>query len=55
MDFDRVKRVGIAAAYKGGIILRSYLGRLSSINKKGDIDLVTEADIGSERVIMRLY
>ena len=52
MDLERVKRVGIAAAYNGGTILRSYLGRLSSINKKGDIDLVTKADTGSERVII---
>ncbi len=52
MDLELVKRVGIAAAYKGGIILRSYLGNLSGINKKGDIDLVTEADIGSEKVII---
>ena len=55
MDPELVKRVGIAAAYKGGIILRSCLGKLSGINKKGkergrnnfpvpNIDLVTEAD-----------
>jgi len=54
MDLELVKRVGIAAAYKAGAILRSHLGRLSGINKKGDIDLVTEADIGSEKVIIEI-
>ncbi len=52
MDLELVKRVGIAAAYKAGAILRSHFGRLYGINKKGDIDLVTEADIGSEKVII---
>jgi len=52
MDLELVKRVGIAAAYRGGAILRSHLGRLCGINKKGDIDLVTEADIESEKVII---
>jgi len=51
MDLKLVKRVGIAAAYKGGKVLRSHLGRISKINKKGAIDLVTEADIESEKVI----
>ncbi len=52
MDLELVKRVGIAALYKGGSILRSYYGRISRIDKKGTIDLVTEADIGSEKVII---
>lgn len=52
MDLELVKRVGIAAAYKGGRVLRSLYGRISRIDKKGAIDLVTEADTGSEKVII---
>lgn len=53
MDFDHVRRVGVAAAFEGGGILRSCLGNLSSIGKKGAIDLVTEADVGSEKQIIQ--
>ncbi len=52
MDLELVKSIGIAAAYKGGRVLRSHLGRLSTINKKGSIDLVTKADTESEKVII---
>ncbi len=52
MDLEKVKRVGIAAAYQGAEILRSRFGRISQVDKKGGIDLVTEADIGSEEKIV---
>ena len=52
MNLEIVKRVGIAAAYKGAGVLLSHFGRISEINKKGAIDLVTKADIGSEKVII---
>ncbi|MGD8522174.1 MAG: inositol monophosphatase family protein [Desulfobacterales bacterium] len=52
MDLEKVKRVGIAAAYQGAEILRSRFGRISQVDKKGAIDLVTEADIGSEEKIV---
>ena len=52
MDFEYVRRIGVAAAFKGGSLLRSHLGKISHINKKGAIDLVTEADIGSEKRII---
>lgn len=52
MDLEFVKRVGIAAAYKGGEVLMSHYGKVSKIDKKGAIDLVTEADTESERVII---
>ena len=52
MNLERVKMIGIAAAHRGGEILRSYFGRISEINKKGDIDLFTEADTESEKVII---
>jgi len=52
MDLELVKRVGMAAAYKGGGVLMSHYGKVSRIDKKGAIDLVTEADTESERVII---
>lgn len=52
MDFELVKRVGIGAAYQSAEILRSYMGNISNIRKKGAIDLVTEADIASEKLIL---
>lgn len=52
MNLEFVKRVGIAAAYKGGNILRSHYGKINKIDKKGAIDLVTEADTESEKAII---
>lgn len=52
MDLELIKRTSIKAAYRGAGVLRSFLGRLSGIGKKGAIDLVTEADVNSEKVII---
>lgn len=52
MDTKTVKRVGLAAAYKGAEVLKSRFGRLNRIEKKGVIDLVTEADLESEKTII---
>lgn len=52
MDCDDIKRVAIGAAYKGGEVIRSCFGKLVGVDRKGSIDLVTEADIGSERAII---
>jgi myo-inositol-1(or 4)-monophosphatase len=52
MDLELVKRIGIAAAYKGGEVLMAHFGKISRIDKKGAIDLVTEADIESESAII---
>lgn len=52
MDLELIKRVGIGAAYRAGGVLQSYFGRTFAVNKKGAIDLVTEADIGSEKLII---
>ncbi|MFO7666648.1 MAG: inositol monophosphatase family protein [Desulfobacterales bacterium] len=52
MDLKLVKRVGIAAAYKGAEILRANFGKKSKIQKKGAKDLVTESDTESERLII---
>ena len=52
MDLELIKRLAVAAAYKGARAIMPFYGRLSKINKKGAIDLVTEADIGSEKIII---
>lgn len=52
MDLSLAKRVGIAAAYKGGNILSAHFGRITQVSKKGAIDLMTEADIASERAVV---
>jgi myo-inositol-1(or 4)-monophosphatase len=52
MDFERIKQIGIRAAYRGGDILRQHYGQLFAIRKKGAIDLVTTADIESEQAIV---
>lgn len=52
MDLELVKRVGIAAAYRAAEVIRSHLGRISQVRKKGPTDLVTEADTGSEARIL---
>ena len=53
MDLDHAKRVGIEAAYRGARVLRKYFGNISRIDKKGDFNLVTEADTESERQIIK--
>jgi len=52
MDLNEVKRVAIAAAYRGGKILTAKLGRVTRIEHKGLIDLVTEADREAESRII---
>ena len=52
MDYEHAKRVGIEAIYSGAKVLRDHFGRISQINHKGAFDLVTEADIESEKQIL---
>ena len=42
------------AAASAGEVLRTLFGRTNHITKKGDIDLVTEADLESEKVILEM-
>ena len=53
MDLEHAKRVAIEAAYAGAQVLRDRFGHISQINKKGAFDLLTEADTGSEKQILR--
>lgn len=52
MNLERIQTVGIGAAYNGGRILRDFLGKIKAPDHKGAKDLVTEADLGSEKVII---
>jgi myo-inositol-1(or 4)-monophosphatase len=52
MDIKLIQRTAVAAAYAGGKILQEYFGKLTQINKKGKIDLVTQADLDSEKTII---
>ena len=52
MDMEKIKQAGIAAAFASGRILSSKFGNISSIVKKGRIDLVTEADTESEKAVI---
>lgn len=52
MDINLIKRVGIAAAYKGGGALKANFGKTPKIQKKGAIDLLTESDTASEKLII---
>ena len=53
MDLSLVARTSVKAAYRSADILRSRLGHLSRVAKKGPIDLVTDADLASEAEIVR--
>lgn len=52
MDIDHAKQIGLAATCEGAKVLRKYFGKLTGVNKKGTIDLVTEADLESEKAII---
>lgn len=52
MDINLVKRVGIAAANKGGEVLKANFSKIPKIKKKGVIDLLTESDTESEKIII---
>jgi myo-inositol-1(or 4)-monophosphatase len=54
MDIENIKHIGLAATYEGAKTLRKYFGKLTGITKKGVIDLVTEADLESEKAIIRI-
>ena len=49
---DSPKRVAIQAARKAGIVLKHRLGRKRTVGYKGAVNLVTEMDILSEKIIV---
>jgi myo-inositol-1(or 4)-monophosphatase len=52
MYMNRIKQIGARAAYASGKILNDHFGQRLQITKKGAIDLVTQADIASEKAII---
>ncbi len=52
MDLNLIKNTAIGAAYKSAEIINQFSGNLTRITQKGPIDLVTEADIASEKNII---
>ncbi|MBN2124245.1 MAG: inositol monophosphatase [Deltaproteobacteria bacterium] len=54
MDWEKEMEVAGRAAGEAGRILRAMFGRAGRIMKKGEIDLVTEADLHSEKVILEI-
>jgi len=49
---EELKRIALKAVKEGGAILMEYLGKVQSIDYKGEINLVTEVDRRSEEVVM---
>lgn len=47
-----IRRVAVAAALAAGRLLREHVGRVREIRYKGAVNLVTEVDIASERLIV---
>ncbi len=52
MEIEQIQRVGIAAARNGAQAILDHLDRLTHIDKKGAIDLVTAADLASEAAVI---
>ena len=52
MELQSIYKTGISAVHRSAGVLRSYLENMPRVNKKGAIDLVTQADIESEQLII---
>ncbi|MBR9980069.1 MAG: inositol monophosphatase [Desulfatitalea sp.] len=52
MDTQTIQRIGIRAAYRAGRILNDFFSGSFQVHKKGAIDLVTDADLASEKAIV---
>jgi len=50
----RIRDVAVAAAARAGNVLCDYWGKTHHVEKKGAIDLVTEADLASEEAICQI-
>ncbi|MGQ9500327.1 MAG: inositol monophosphatase family protein [Dissulfurimicrobium sp.] len=51
-DTTPLLEIGIQATLKAGEILKSLFGHIKDVRHKGKIDLVTEADMASEKAII---
>lgn len=54
VDLEKIKNAALAAAARAGDILLQHRGKAHIVEKKGAIDLVTEADIASEKAITEI-
>jgi len=52
MTWEKELSVGRQVALEAGVLLKNLLGRINQIAHKGEIDLVTEADLQSEKFIL---
>jgi myo-inositol-1(or 4)-monophosphatase len=52
MNLDRIKQIGVRAAYRAGKIIHQHYGKSFRVTKKGIMDLVTEADLSSEKIVI---
>ncbi len=53
MESEPLLRLALRAAYRGADVLRERFRRVQGIQRKGPNDLVTEADLAAEEVIVR--
>lgn len=54
MSLNAYTQLAVRAARQAGKILNEHYGQLTHISKKGKIDLVTAADIASEKTILSI-
>lgn len=54
MVLDEYTRIAVRAAYQAGEILKEHFGKLTQVTKKGSIDLVTAADLASEKTVLAI-
>ncbi len=52
MSYEKELSVGRRVAVEAGALLKNFLGRVTQITHKGRTDLVTEADLQSEKLIL---
>jgi len=54
IDIEKIRTIAVASAFHAGKELMKRFGKTHDIQKKGDIDLVTEADLSSEEIIKHM-
>jgi myo-inositol-1(or 4)-monophosphatase len=54
LDLARVREVGIGAARTAGELLRSRIDSIQEVRHKGVVDLVTDVDVASEKLVCGL-
>jgi myo-inositol-1(or 4)-monophosphatase len=52
MNWEKERTVAQQVALEAGALLKTFLGHIIQITHKGETDLVTEADLQSERLIL---